>query len=169
MILRKTTESDLAAIGEIYENAKRFMRQSGNPNQWNQGPPNLHTARQDMEQGVGYVAEEEGRILAVFMFSTEPDPTYARIYEGAWRSDAPYAVIHRIAVAEQGRGIIDDCIRYCFSIRPNLRIDTHRDNLPMQRALIKRGFRYCGIIYLENGEERLAFQKNNDHPPQLGS
>ena len=101
MIIRKTTESDLAAIGEIYENAKRFMRQSGNPNQWNQGTPNIHTARQDMEQGVGYVAEEEGRILAVFMFSTEPDPTYAHIYEGAWHSDAPYAVIHRIAVAEQ--------------------------------------------------------------------
>lgn len=159
MIIRKTTESDLAAIGEIYENAKRFMRQNGNPTQWNQGTPNIHTARQDMEQGVGYVAEEEGRILAVFMFSAAPDPTYARIYRGAWRSDAPYAVIHRIAVAEQGRGLIDACIRYGFSICPNLRMDTHRDNLPMQRALEKRGFCYCGIIYLENGEERLAYQK----------
>lgn len=166
MIIRKTTESDLAAIGEIYENAKHFMRQSGNPNQWNQGTPNIHTARQDMERGVGYVAEEEGRILAVFMFSTEPDPTYAHIYEGAWRSDAPYGVIHRIAVAEQGRGIIDTCIRYCFSIRPNLRIDTHRDNLPMQKALTKRGFHYCGIIYLENGEERLAFQRTEDATEQ---
>ena len=159
MIIRKTTESDLAAIGEIYENAKRFMRNSGNPTQWNQGTPNMDTAREDMERGVGYVAEEDGKILAVFMFSQEPDPTYAKIYNGAWRSNAPYGVIHRIAVAEQGRGIIDFCIRYCYSICPNLRIDTHRNNLPMQRALEKRGFRYCGIIYLENGDERLAFQK----------
>jgi hypothetical protein len=33
MIIRKTTEADLSRIGEIYENAKRFMRESGNPNQ----------------------------------------------------------------------------------------------------------------------------------------
>ena len=159
MIIRKTIPSDLAAIGEIYENAKRFMRQSGNPTQWSQGGPNIHTAQKDMEDGVGYVAEEDGKILAVFMFSTAPDPTYAKIYEGAWRSDEPYGVIHRIAVAEQGRGLIDACIRYGFAICPNLRIDTHRDNLPMQRALTKRGFHYCGIIYLQNGDERLAYQK----------
>lgn len=159
MIIRKTIESDLIQIGEIYENAKRFMRKSGNLHQWNDGRPNIDTARLDMEQGIGYVAEEDGKILAVFMFSLAPDPTYAKIYNGAWLSDAPYGVIHRIAVAKQGQGIIDGCIDYCFSICPNLRIDTHRDNLPMRRALEKRGFQYCGIIHLENGDERLAYQK----------
>ena len=39
MIIRKTKEADLAAIGEIYENAKRFMRECGNPNQWNGSRP----------------------------------------------------------------------------------------------------------------------------------
>jgi hypothetical protein len=29
----------------------------------------------------------------------------------------------------------------------------------MQRALLKRGFKYCGIIYLESGDERLAYQR----------
>ena len=159
MRIRKTVEADLCRIGEIYENAKKFMRESGNPNQWNSGTPNIETARADMEAGVGYVAVDDNDIGAVFMFSQGGEPTYAKIYEGAWLSDAPYGVIHRIAVAEQGKGIIGFCIDQCFDRCKNLRIDTHRDNLPMQRALTKRGFRYCGIIYLENGDERFAYQK----------
>lgn len=159
MQIRKTTEADLPRIGEIYETAKRFMRATGNPNQWNQGTPNIDTARADMERGVSYVAEEDGKIVATFMFTLAGEPTYAKIYDGKWLNDAPYGVIHRIAVAEPGRGIIGFCIDECFSHCQNLRIDTHRDNLPMQRALQKRGFQYCGIIYLENGDERLAYQK----------
>ena len=159
MQIRKTVEADLPIIGEIYENAKRFMRESGNPNQWNQGTPNAETAREDMERGIGYVAVDGDEIVAVFMFSLDTEPTYADIYEGAWLTDESYGVIHRIAVKEQGRGIIGFCIDECFARCQNLRIDTHRDNLPMQRALQKRGFQYCGIIYLENGDERLAYQK----------
>ena len=159
MYIRKTVEADLCRIGEIYENAKGFMRESGNPNQWNGGTPNIDTAREDMERGVGYVLEDGGEIIAVFMFSLDNEPTYAKIYEGKWLNDAPYGVIHRIAVAEQGKGIIGYCIDECFARCQNLRIDTHRDNVPMQRALLKRGFQYCGIIYLENGDERLAYQK----------
>ena len=161
MLIRKTAEADLLRIAEIYDNAKRFMRESGNPNQWSSGTPNIDTAREDMERGVGYVAEKDGEVVAVFMFSLEPDPTYEKIYDGDLLSDKPYGVIHRIAVAEQGRGIIDFCINYCYSIRQNLRIDTHRDNAPMRRALLKRGFEYCGIIHLANGDERLAYQKIN--------
>ena len=161
MHIRKTTPADLSAISDIYENAKSFMRLSGNPNQWNSssGRPNIESAGEDMENGVGYVLEENGEVLAVFMFSVGEDVTYKNIYNGAWLNSEPYAVIHRIAVKEQGKGLIDFCINYCFDIIKNLKIDTHRDNIPMQKALLKRGFRYCGIIYLENGEERLAYQK----------
>ena len=159
MLIRKTEEKDLPVISEIYENAKRFMRENGNPNQWSDGKPNADTAREDMKNGTGYVVEENGEILAVFMFSIGEDPTYLRIYDGAWKNNLSYAVIHRIAVARQGKGIIDFCISECFKICPNLKIDTHRDNIPMQRALLKRGFEYCGIIHLENGDERLAYQK----------
>ena len=161
MQIRKTISADLPAISEIYENARRFMIVSGNPNQWNSGKPNIDTAREDMENGVGYVLEDNGEILAVFMFSVGEDATYKKIYEGEWLNSEPYAVIHRIAVKEQGRGLIGYCIDECFKIFPNLRIDTHRDNLPMQKALTKRGFKYTGIIYLENGDERFAYQKVN--------
>ena len=37
-------------------------------------------------------------------------------------------------------------------------IDTHRDNVIMRHVIDRYGFTYCGIIYLLNGDERLAYQ-----------
>ena len=48
---------------------------------------------------------------------------------------------------------------FCFRRSPNLRIDTHRDNVIMQHLMQRHGFTRCGIIYLANGDERLAYQK----------
>ena len=54
------------------------------------------------------------------------------------------------------------CLDACFEICKNLKIDTHRDNIPMQRALAKHGFRPCGTVYLENGDARVAYQKSGE-------
>ena len=48
------------------------------------------------------------------------------------------------------------CLEGNFAV---IRVDTHRDNRTMQRLLRKNGFCYCGIIYLEDKSERLAFEK----------
>jgi len=162
MIIRKTKETDVSAAERIYEDAKRFMREAGNHTQWSDGYPNRQTVIDDMKDGVGYVCEEDGKILAVFMYKEGNDPTYDKIYDGEWLDSAPYAVIHRIAVSQEshGKGVAAFCFNECFRKYPNLKMDTHRDNLPMQKALIRAGFEYCGIIYLENGDERLAYQKN---------
>ena len=40
----------------------------------------------------------------------------------------------------------------------NIRVDTHRDNKVMQHILTKQGFQRCGIIYVKNGTERIAYQ-----------
>lgn len=52
-----------------------------------------------------------------------------------------------------------DILDYGFSVADNIRIDTHRSNTLMQRALAHAGFSYRGIIFLPNGDERLAYQK----------
>jgi RimJ/RimL family protein N-acetyltransferase len=49
-------------------------------------------------------------------------------------------------------------LQFCLAHTGNIRIDTHRDNTIMQHLLSKYGFQYCGIIYLANGDERLAYQ-----------
>lgn len=158
MIIRKTNFADLPEIENIYATAKVFMAKNGNPNQWRGDYPNQIDAKDDIEKGVGYVCEENGEILAVFAFAKDIEPTYNYI-DGAWLNAEPYAFIHRIAVKYHGKGIADFCLNECFKLYPNLRIDTHRDNIPMQKLLKRNGFCYCGIIYLENGDERLAFQK----------
>ena len=116
----------------------------------------------DIRQGNCYVYRERGVIVGAFSFFLKPDPTYAHIYHGKWRNDAPYGVVHRLAVAVHGKGIAGACLEYAFSQCRNLRIDTHRDNLPMQRLLEKQGFHFCGIIFLESGAERLAYQKTTE-------
>ncbi|MBQ1261428.1 MAG: GNAT family N-acetyltransferase, partial [Clostridia bacterium] len=144
---------------EIYASARAFMREQGNPNQWRTQYPSLELLSADIAEKRLYVCEEEGELLGVFYFALGEDPTYRVIEDGAWLSDKPYGVIHRIAVAARGRGVASFCFSHCFSLCPNIRIDTHRDNLPMQRALEKNGFHRCGIIHLENGDARIAYQK----------
>ena len=104
MKIRKTTPTDISAVAEIYENARQFMRESGNPNQWI-GRPNEEDVRRDVENGNGYVVVDNEEIIGAFYFSLEPDPTYLRIDDGEWINDDPYAVIHRIAVKHHGREI----------------------------------------------------------------
>ena len=58
-------------------------------------------------------------------------------------------------------GMAQRIFDWCFAQYPNLRIDTHRDNHPMRNAIRKFGFTYCGIIWTDDGTERLAFQKEN--------
>ena len=148
MYIRKTTHADIGAAAMIYENARKFMRESGNENQWI-GRPNEKDIEGDIESGNGYVVEGEcGEIIGVFFFRLGDDPTYKIIYDGAWQSDGEYGVIHRIAVKHHGMGIADFIYNYCFNIRQNLRIDTHKDNIPMRNSLEKNGFKYCGIIHL---------------------
>ena len=159
MLIRKTRKSDLAAIEEIYSAAKKFMRENGNKDQWNTDYPNSKSAADDMNLGIGYVCEDNDEILAVFAFGIGIEPTYTVIYDGKWLNSAPYAYIHRVAVKKHGMGIIDFCFNECFKLFPNLKIDTHKDNIPMQKVLLRNGFKLCGKIHLENGDERLAYQK----------
>ena len=69
-----------------------------------------------------------------------------------------------ISVSARGSGLSGKIIGYATEIakekgRKSLRIDTHRGNVVMRRMLEKNGFVYCGIIYLESGDERVAYEK----------
>ena len=161
MIIREATERDAEKANEIYESARKYMRENGNLYQWPQAYPGIADILADIPEGKSFVVEDEGEIVGVFHFHIGEDPTYLVINDGAWKNDEPYAVIHRVAVKYHGRGIADFIYSECFKKFPNLKIDTHRDNYPMQKSLKKNGFEYCGITHLLNGEERLAFQKCN--------
>lgn len=159
MEIRKTEMDELDEIMAIYAHARQFMAQHGNPNQWGNVKPPKEQIVRDIEAGNSYVCIEQGEIVATFFYKKDVDPTYIKIYDGAWVNDAPYGVVHRIASAGTVKGAGSFCLNWAFAQCGNLKIDTHHDNVVMQNTLKKNGFVYCGIIHLEDGAERLAFQK----------
>ncbi len=160
MEIRKTRLEELDAVMEIYAYARQFMAEHGNPNQWKKTNPPKERIEQDIREEKSYVCVEEDEILGVFYFAVEEDAAYKVIYDGNWKNQDKYAVVHRIASAGKAKGVGSFCMNWAYQQFPNVKIDTHRDNVVMQNMLKKNGFSYCGIIYLENGEERLAFQKD---------
>lgn len=157
--IRPAYLSDLPRILEIYEQARQFMRETGNPNQWGLTHPAESILLDDISKGQLYVCTEKNEILCVFAYIPGPDPTYQVIEGGSWLNEAPYGVIHRMAVTRRGQGIAAFCFDWALRQCPNLRIDTHENNLPMQSALRKYGFQFCGTIYLPNSDPRIAFHK----------
>ena len=106
--------------------------------------------------------EENGEIHGAFAFMPGDDPTYGYIEDGHWLNDRPYGAIHHIAGDGQIRGIFTQAFDFCRAQIGELRIDTHRDNKTMQHVVAKHGFRRCGIIYLENGAPRIAYQYSKE-------
>lgn len=137
MMIRKTCMEDLDAVMELYEGGRRWMRQTGNPNQWTGGYPGRELVTKDIQQGYSYVVEEAGEILAVFYYvqGKDVEPTY-RVIDGAWLDCQPYGVIHRIASSGKVPGMVKLCSDWALEQWPVLRIDTHQDNCPMQLSLI---------------------------------
>ncbi|MBQ6947794.1 MAG: N-acetyltransferase [Clostridia bacterium] len=154
-MIRPATFEDIPAILRIFDIARSFMRENGNPTQWIGYPAEEHV-RADIAKGACYVLDDQG-VHAVFSLFSDPDPTYKYIEDGAWPNEAPYGTIHRIASDGTRRGVVRQAVDFALQFHSVLRCDTHKDNLPMQRALIGAGFVRCGIIYLENGDPREAF------------
>ena len=165
MTVRKSTMQDLERIMEIYAFARQFMADHGNPNQW--GPTNWppeSLIRRDLAAGNSYVClNDRGKVVGTFFFiqGADIEPTYRDIKDGAWLDDSSYGVVHRIAADGSEKGTGTFCLNWAYSQCGHLRIDTHGDNLVMQRLVKKLGFVHCGTIYVEEDDNpRLAYEKS---------
>lgn len=158
MYIRATTPADLQALSAIYDYAISFMRSHGNPNQWGHGYPSIQLLSEDIHLGRSYVyVNEYGRIVGAFCLVYGEEPAYRSI-EGRWLNGEPYATIHRVASSGSQHGIFKACADWCKQQCPNLRIDTHEDNIIMQAAVLRNGFQRCGIVHLADGSPRIAYQ-----------
>ena len=161
MHIRHSRPEDLPRMQELYAGARAFMAANGNPTQWPEGFPAEDTLKEDIATGISYVCEDDGgRVVGTFAFYTgREEADYAEIFDGAWLNDAPYGVVHRITSDRSTHGVGSFCLQWCYDQCGNVRIDTHRDNRPMRHTLEKNGFTQCGIVYVRDHEERIAFQK----------
>ena len=96
-MIRKTLDTDIPAVMAIYDAARAFMRAHGNATQWPEGTPSAEQLAADIAAGGSYVCEVDGHVVATFAFLPGPDECYDVIEDGRWRSDTPYAVLHRVA------------------------------------------------------------------------
>ena len=161
MTIRKAELKDLNIILKILEHARNYMKENNNPNQWGDNHPAVEIIEEDIKNSIGYVClDEENNIVGYFCFYVGIEEDYNEIYEGSWLNDREYAVIHRIATMSNKKGVGSFCMQYCFDKYKNIKIDTSKDNIPMQKLLEREGYTKCGTIHLRrNGGERIAFQK----------
>lgn len=157
MTIRKSTEKDIYQIMDIFAVARQYMEKNGNQTQWGNGYPGVDLIRSDIVTGNSYVIIEEGEVVGTFTFIIGEEPTYRIIENGNWHRNDTYGTIHRVASNGKKRGIAKMCFEYCSEQIDYLRIDTHKDNLAMQNAITKFGFRECGIIHVKDGSERIAY------------
>ena len=132
MKIRNTRLDELDAVMEVYAYARKFMAAHDNPNQWKNNKPSREQIEKDIQDGKHHVCIENGQIAAVFYFAHETDPTYVKIYDGAWLNDETYAVVHRIASSGVAKGAGSFCMNWAAGKCDNLKIDTHKDNYVMQ-------------------------------------
>lgn len=165
MEFRKSAIKDIDEIMRIINEAKLYFKEN-NINQWQDGYPNKDVILNDIKNEESFVVINDNKVIGTVVISFKGEKTYNKIYEGTWLSNNDYAVIHRIAISNEFKGfgigtmIIEEAQKLAFekNIR-SIKIDTYKDNISMQKLLIKNNFKYCGVIYLEDRSERVAFEK----------
>ena len=92
--IRTADWKDLPEINLIYQYARKFMAEMGNPAQWGKKFPLESQIKKDIENRQLYVVETGKGICGVFALIIGPDPTYAEIEDGQWMSESEYGTIH---------------------------------------------------------------------------
>lgn len=157
-MIRYAKKEDLDAIMEIVGIAKQYMKESGNLAQWAGDYPGKIDFEEDIQKKQLYVCYNDEMTYGVFAFVTEKDPNYAYIEDGRWFNEEPYGTIHRIAGNGKVKGVFQEAVDFAKDKMENLRIDTHEDNRTMRHLIEKNGFQRCGIVYMEDGSPRIAYQ-----------
>ena len=166
-MLRKTKKDELELVMMLIEEGREFLKEQG-VNQWQHGSPSRDVIINDINEGISYVYEKSGDIVATAMFTTF-DEDYES-YPTFWSKNSSYLAIHRLATAKQFRnqGIAREFMEaiHLFAKSQNikfLRIDTHLNNKIMRKFLSSFGFKEKGVIKLTmknilDDKERVAYE-----------
>ena len=172
MEFRQSQTEDLDQIVRIAEDAKAFLQANG-VSQWQRGSyPDRALFASDIENGIGYVMADGGRVCAVCAVTFGDEPSYRHLVKGAWLTgdEAAYATIHRSAVASEcrGQGVAGRLFASVCDLAASrgvgsVRVDTHPDNTAMRSALERAGFVPCGELVLdrceEAGDPRIGYER----------
>ena len=85
MEIRKASVQDFGQIMQVYDKARKFMRENGNAEQWGEDYPSAELIEHDIDKM--YLCMSEGRIACVFYYAAEEDEDYKEI-NGKWLNDS---------------------------------------------------------------------------------
>ena len=164
---RVATLKDLEQVMEAVEHSREVLRLQGN-GQWQDGYPNRDDFINDINNQRLFVIFDQNNpdnVIALCAL-TYREEDYHHLYEGAWLTDLPYMVMHRVAIKEkyQGRGygkllfkLFEDQAK--LEGYRSLRVDTHEGNAIMRHLIAQAGFSYCGKAILTPDKDRMVFEK----------
>lgn len=163
MRIRLAQSEDLPAIQAIIKAGAAYLRQQ-NIDQWQD--PTVYQADsllKDIEEKNAYLGliEED---VAGFFIARPIDRDYDNY--SIWQGQGDYLAFHRVALATKYRGqglsraLFQAFEDLAYHLETNdLRIDTHPDNLGMQKIILKAGYQYLGEIELAGSGRRYAYEK----------
>ncbi|WP_129045642.1 GNAT family N-acetyltransferase [Companilactobacillus metriopterae] len=165
--LRQATMNDLPRVYEIIDGAKQTLKNRG-VDQWQSGYPDHAILKKDTEDGITFVLLLDGEIVGTAALQQGSDKNYEKIANGNWQdiSKSEYSIIHRIAVepGHQGKHLSTTFIQQLLTMSyhlgyPDVRIDTHPENLVMQHVITTNGFEERGTITMDEDHGiRKAYQ-----------
>ena len=151
--IHRIEKDDIQRIMKITNDAKYLLKQNGSL-QWQQGYPNENTFFNDINNKSLYGIYENNKLMAYGAYIFGKDINYVEI-DGKWDIPANEKdlAIHRVAVDSNCHGkkygvkILKYGIIYakklgCITVK----VDTHKNNIPMQKCINNSGFVYKGIV-----------------------
>lgn len=163
--MRLCAEKDVPQCMSFIREARLHQEAQGFT-QWDADYPSAALLLEDVALARGYVIESDGIPVGYVCIDFGGEPIYDSI-NGAWQTNQPYAVMHRLALgdAARGKGASADIFRLTMemslarSIRA-IRVDTHPANLKMQHIVLREGFVLCGEVIYPEGGMRLAYERD---------
>jgi RimJ/RimL family protein N-acetyltransferase len=161
--LRHAAPGEEAFAMDIIDMGKAFLK-AQNIDQWQSGYPDYACIERDIQNQKGYFLIEGEELLGYLCIDYDGEPAYEGL-NGAWNTDKPYVVVHRMAFSDHARGknissaafaLVEELSRNKGIL--SFRVDTDQDNKIMQHVLKKNGFSYTGTIWFDNST-KIAFDK----------
>jgi RimJ/RimL family protein N-acetyltransferase len=157
-LIRAAIYNDLEVIASLAKVVRSDMVSKG-LNQWVGDYPNIDNFRSDLDKGGLFVLVEADKIVGSCSILKENDIAYKEV---VWNGKNAL-VIHRILIdpTYQGKGFGKEMVNFAYKKvldegYDSLKIDTHPDNIKMQKMLKGLNFEFRGYLASIN---RLAYEK----------
>nr|WP_279099813.1 GNAT family N-acetyltransferase [Aerococcus urinaeequi] len=165
LALRGSIESDMAQLTGMLEDAIALLAMN-NIDQWQKGSISSEILLDAIMHDQAFVWEQRDSTgIAGFCVLDTYDELYENLAEGEWTVPGSYLAIHRVMVSQHLRGrkvttqmFLDIKKMGIVNNVDSLRIDTHPDNIMMQKTLKRNGFVRTGLLYMPSGSSRYTYE-----------